>query len=431
MSNDVANFCHDLVPKLRNYLLFDKTEKPMDQVYRNYDYELNDIYSNLSDWNTSTITNIQSTKTKNNETKSVLKIAPKDSFIFENSSQKSNRGVNETLKNKNPVCIQEKNQINLEYLSKNLFKISEFKREFKNKTICNPYLGTTVLDSDTFTSENGSNTTGKSSSTSDSEFKREKKNFKKLSTNVTKKNPKKMETFTNIQEPIRSQFNFFEKRKFSDSSHSRMNESKSSRSLYENQFRRRSDTSSVSENMHEDTLVSSSPTEIKNFSNLPQPKQEKILRSILNEISSLNQKVDLKSKNHKDSKLTNSSLNTLDDADSDQDMAEFYSDFPESDLEENFAPYQNRTKYFGNYNYFDSKNNDSFDKQIFNIDQDWSLSQNSTYNLNTNEHRVVNEVLKNLKPFMVKCVRKEVRKYFQKSKNSNRFDSSMTKIGDF
>ncbi len=41
-----------LVPKLQVTLHVDKEEKPPEQVLRNYDYEMNNVYSNLSDWKT-------------------------------------------------------------------------------------------------------------------------------------------------------------------------------------------------------------------------------------------------------------------------------------------------------------------------------------------------------------------------------------------
>ncbi|RNA23437.1 hypothetical protein BpHYR1_052858 [Brachionus plicatilis] len=407
ISNELNNFCHDLIPKLKNFLLFDKSEKPPDQVLRNYDYELNDIYSNLSDWNTS----VQSEKIQNSSSTHDIKASISDTA------------------------------------TKNSFKLSEFKREFKNQSKSVHNLSGIRTESEIEMSETGSYLTHKksvylSTSFSDNGFRKEKKSSKKSSKSRPKSNSKHQcgEILSNI--PRNAQISFLNKKKLSqlDSSTSRK-DSKSSQSVYENQFKRQIDTSSTSDIFYEDTLVSSSPQEINNFSGLPQSKQEKILRSILNEISTLNHKVDsrsredLKSKYCGASKLTDSSLNTLDDADSEQDIAEFYShsDFKETDFEENMCPDQKRIKYFSNYKrYFDSENNDSMNRQAFYLDQDWSLSQNSnTFNLSLNEQRIINEVVKKLKPFLVKCVRKEVRKHFENSRNLNRYESSMTKIGDF
>lgn len=438
ISNEAGNFCHDLIPKLKNYLLFDKTDKPPDQVLRNYDYELNDIYSNLSDWNT----NVKSSRIKEKDKKS-RKIPDFENFNLEISSQKSNLPDKEFYFNKNVSSTQDIKASISDPSTKNSFKLSEFKREFKNQSKSINNLSSIMRESEIGMSETGSDFVEKksvylSTSFSENEFKREKRSSKKASKNRSKLKQQCTEILSNIQKP--SKMNYFCKNNLtrSDVSTSKK-DSKSSHSFYENQFKRRSDTSSMSENYYENTLVSSSPQEIKNFSALPQSKQEKILRSILNEISTLNQRVDSKSREkfrqNGTSKLADSSVDTLDDADSEGDMADFYShsDFKETDFEENLWPDQKKMKYFSNYKkYFDSENNDSLNRQAFYLDQDWSLSQNSnTFNLSVNEHRIINEVLKRLRPLVEKCVRKEVRKYFDRSKVFNRYDSSMTKIGDF
>jgi hypothetical protein len=69
------------------------------------------------------------------------------------------------------------------------------------------------------------------------------------------------------------------------------------------------------------------------------------------------------------------------------------------------------------------------------IGEDWSYSWNSNV-LTNNDHRLIGEIIRKLKPYITKCVKKEVHNYFAKNmKKENRFlnetdkdTASLTKI---
>lgn len=78
------------------------------------------------------------------------------------------------------------------------------------------------------------------------------------------------------------------------------------------------------------------------------------------------------------------------------------------------------------------------------MDQDWSYSQNSnTFTFSASDQKIIAHVIRKLKPYIAKCVKKEVRKYFEKKKfktpstttasqSQNKYENtSLTKIGDF
>lgn len=55
MSSEMKHFSYALVPKMQDNLLQNTKEKRPEEVLRHYDYEtnnLNNLYSNLSDWKT-------------------------------------------------------------------------------------------------------------------------------------------------------------------------------------------------------------------------------------------------------------------------------------------------------------------------------------------------------------------------------------------
>jgi hypothetical protein len=52
VNNDREHISYSMVPKLKQALYEPAEEKPPDQVLRNYDYEVNNVYSNLNDWKT-------------------------------------------------------------------------------------------------------------------------------------------------------------------------------------------------------------------------------------------------------------------------------------------------------------------------------------------------------------------------------------------
>ena len=53
ISDDQEHYSHLLVPKLAQALSSDQRIKPPHEVLRNYDYnEMNNLYSNLSEWKT-------------------------------------------------------------------------------------------------------------------------------------------------------------------------------------------------------------------------------------------------------------------------------------------------------------------------------------------------------------------------------------------
>jgi hypothetical protein len=56
-------------------------------------------------------------------------------------------------------------------------------------------------------------------------------------------------------------------------------------------------------------------------------------------------------------------------------------------------------------------------KFMFAPDQDWSYSQNSTlaHNLTASDQKLVNEIVRKLKPYIYKSIRKEVRLYFERN----------------
>jgi hypothetical protein len=55
ISDELEESSYALIPKLQRKLLENKIEeKPPNEVLRNYEYEVVNVYSNLCDWNTLT-----------------------------------------------------------------------------------------------------------------------------------------------------------------------------------------------------------------------------------------------------------------------------------------------------------------------------------------------------------------------------------------
>ena len=52
ISDDQEHYSHLLVPRLTQALYSDQMIKPPEEVFRNYDYDSNNLYSNLSEWKT-------------------------------------------------------------------------------------------------------------------------------------------------------------------------------------------------------------------------------------------------------------------------------------------------------------------------------------------------------------------------------------------
>ncbi|CAF0719366.1 unnamed protein product [Brachionus calyciflorus] len=424
-SSDITHFSHNLVPKLKHYLHVDKTEKPPDQVLRNYDYEMNDIYSNLSDWNSSNATLISNfdnfcqkliEKSKSKSREKLFYGFNSLNYDKKNEIQERKISFNDKKSSStHDLKRTSSSGTNTEPTSKNSFKISEFKREFKNpnslsKSIHN--LSGLKLESGSQSSSNYKQ--GYLSSTlSDNEDRR-------LKSRLNNPNKKYVEFLNSYQ-------NEKSLKKFFNSSDGNWNkkEIKNIQSNYNGQNRRTS-LSSSDENIYENTIIDSSK---KNFSSLSQVKQEKMLKNILHEITSLNSKVDKKAKKVLKKNLNGSSLDTLNDIDSDQSCGSFEecsNEFTDTDLDEYIMREVNKlnrerlnqNSYSDNFRYFDLNPNDSSNRNKYTLEQDWSLSQNSTtFNKTLNEQKIINEVVHKLKPFLVKCVRKEVRSYFLKTKN--------------
>jgi hypothetical protein len=152
--------------------------------------------------------------------------------------------------------------------------------------------------------------------------------------------------------------------------------------------------------------------------------------------------------------ITLSSLDTLNDIDSedqsyligDVDVYEQSKSYHNKDfLDQNDESITAASNLLDNHHHHHDiefyKNNE----QKMYVEQDWSYSLNSTL-LSVYDQKLIAEIIRKLKPYVRKCVRKEVKHFFEKHvnkdclnstwshelKNKDVFNSSiLAKIGDF
>jgi hypothetical protein len=97
ISDDQEHYSHLLVPRLAQALSSDQRIKPPHEVLRNYDYnEMNNLYSNLSEWKTLDInfeTNNLSAKTQGTIFTLNISLAYFRDFMVFYRMQKITRGV--------------------------------------------------------------------------------------------------------------------------------------------------------------------------------------------------------------------------------------------------------------------------------------------------------------------------------------------------
>jgi hypothetical protein len=148
--------------------------------------------------------------------------------------------------------------------------------------------------------------------------------------------------------------------------------------------------------------------------------------------------------------ITLSSLDTLNDIDS-EDPSYLIGDVdvyeqPKSYRSKDYL-YQNDESITATSNLMDHHQDIEFyknDEQKMYVEQDWSYSLNSTL-LSVYDQKLIGEIIRKLKPYVRKCVRKEVKNFFEKHINKDCLNSTwsyelkkdlfnssiLAKIGDF